>query len=475
MGVEGIGGKSHMSLLVRQRIIGRKLTRLLFCFGWLFFALTPGLSENVTFETYPKNAKINVGPVTDFTPIGTAGQAIELSGHYEQSVLKLVISAEGRKPWSRTFTSGELPSGTFSERVYLHPTNPLMYLVDFPLAFPVSFAIVMLVLFAGGTYYYRQESGKKRRLAREESLLALGKEYEKEHGDYILIKDLGKGAYGLVRLAVKKDRIGPEGLVAIKTMFLERSSGPSGNAAEMSSVEEDEISRFRREAKILQKADHPNILDVHEWGELNSEHYIVMELLEGTDLKKYLSGKPPLSLDEVREIFSQLASALDYLHERKVFHRDLKPANIQRTLTGHIKLIDFGLATSSEQTSELTQEGAIMGTFDYMAPEHFQGRKQDALYDQFAVGAIIFELLTGRLPHDEPPAGADLGTLLRLYISPRRPLSEFRPDLSLEITAVVDKMVNLNPEDRFESVMAAFKAFDQACSPLAKSGSPDHV
>lgn len=334
-------------------------------------------------------------------------------------------------------------------------------MVDFPFFYPAVFSILSLLLLTSGIYFFRIKPEKQKILKREETLSSLGKEYEKDHGDYLLIKDLGQGAFGVVRLGVRKDRLSQDGLVAIKTMFLQKST-PESSDGNSKAAEEDDVSRFRREAKILQKANHPNILRIYEWGERESEHYIVMELLEGSDLKEYLLEHPRPSLAEVREMFCQISSALDYLHKENVFHRDLKPANIHRANTGQVKLIDFGLATSADQTRKLTQVGAIMGTLDYMAPEHFLGTKQDAFYDQFALGAILFELLTGRLPHEEPPKNADFNTLLQLYLSPRRSLKEFRPDLTPELCAVIDKMVAIKPEDRFESVKAAFEAFDIA-------------
>ena len=439
----------------------------------LLLSLSPTSAQTVTFESYPKDAAVNVSssaPGGGLTPVGPANQPLDLSSRYEQSVLKIVITAKGRRDWSQSFTKGELKDGVYGERIYLHPTNPLMYLVDFPLAYPGLFCILSLFLLSTGTYYYRVESGKRKVRQRENTLLSLGKEYEKDHGDYLLIKDLGQGAFGVVRLGVRKDRLSQDGLVAIKTMFLNKST-PQSPDASSKAAEEDDVSRFRREAKILQKANHPNILRIYEWGERESEHYIVMELLEGSDLKDYLQDHPRPELVEVREMFYQISSALEYLHKEDVFHRDLKPANIHRSHDGQVKLIDFGLAASADQTRKLTQEGAIMGTLDYMAPEHFLGTKQDAFYDQFALGAILFELLTGRLPHDEPPKGADFNTLLLLYLAPRRSLKEFRPDLSPELCDAIDKMLAKEPKDRFESVKAAFEAFDLALArePMSRS------
>lgn len=439
---------------------------LLFLITWVLLS-APGLSQNVTFETYPKDATVNIGSGAPdgYTPLGPANQPINLSSHYERSVLKLVVTAEGRKPWSKTFTSGELQEGTFGERIYLHPTNPLIYVVDFPLAFPGFFITTFSVILGFGFYYYREESAKRRARRAEAELLALGKEYEKDYGDYTLIKDLGQGAMGLVRLALKKGSRSASDLVAIKTILLSKSQ-----VDDHTESDESDIVRIRREAKILQDANHPNIVRVYEWGERGGEYFIVMELLKGQDLKEYLKQNAPLPLTEVRGIFSQITSALNYLHERSVFHRDLKPANIHRLESGHIKLLDFGLATSSDQSRAVTQEGTILGTPDYMAPEHYYGRKQDEFYDQFSVGVIIFETLTGRLPVDEARLNAPFHELFVLYTSPRRPLRDFRPDLSPELGNVIDRMLDVEPENRFPTIRAAFEAFDEAYVAFQKTG-----
>ena len=442
--------------------------RIFLCSGLLFASFaSPGSGQNVTFETYPTAAQINIGSGTPngYSPLGPAGQMINLSDLYHQSIIKIVVTADGRKPWIQTFTSGELQSGTYSERIYLHPNNPLMYLVDFPLAFPRVFAVVLVVLMVGGIYYYREESAKKRKQIREDALLALGKEYEVDYGDYIAIKTIGQGGMGTVELGVRKDRLTPDGLVAIKTIFTDSSEEAESKTGPGDEAKETAITRLRREAKALRDSNHSNILCLYDWGERDNKHYIVMELLEGTDLQKYLEEKSFLTPAEVTHIFSQIASALDYLHQKKIFHRDIKPANIHRSPSGHIKLIDFGLAKSADQTRQLTKKGALMGTLQYMAPEHLQGKEQDAFYDQFAVGVVLFELLTGRKPVDK------LQATLQDYCSPRPPIRDFCPDLKPEQAAVIDKMLSLEPQERFESIKAAFEAFEQANASEAKEDS----
>ncbi|MFA5508594.1 MAG: serine/threonine-protein kinase, partial [Vulcanimicrobiota bacterium] len=324
------------------------------------------------------------------------------------------------------------------------------------LAFPLIFVPLILVLAAGGFYYYREESTKRKVARREKALVALGKEFEKEYGDYLGIAFIGQGAMGVVEKGVRKDRLSADGIAAIKTILLRNLE--AFTIEEKEERMESAIDRFRREAKILQSTNHPNIPRLYEWGEKEKELYIVMEFLDGRDLEDYLKENGDrLSVPEIREIFSQLSSALDYLHQRGVFHRDLKPANIQRTEGGKIKILDFGLAISAQATKRITKAGDVMGTLDYMAPEALLGNEPDASFDQFAVGVIVFQMLTGSLPlaHITNPTLGD-------YIQPRRSVKECDADISDEIAAVVDKMLSLDPKDRFESVHAAFEAFEQA-------------
>lgn len=432
--------------------------------GILLLLLSGVLSaQEVTFKVYPSDAKIYRAAGTpdgrDF--LGEPNKPINLGDKYQNSLLKVIVAADGRKAWQQSFTSGELPAGVYPERIYLHPENPLMYLVDLPQAFPIPFTIGFLLLGAGGFYYYREESAKRKTATRESALLALGKEYEKDCGDYTLIKDLGQGGMGMVRLGIRKGSTSAADLVAVKTVIFPTSQELTPE--EQDTQSETTVARFRREAKILTDANHPNILKIYDWGVRDKEHYIVTEYLEGQDFREYMDDISILPTEEVYTFFSQVSSALQYLHGQGVYHRDLKPANIRRSPSGDAKIIDFGLATSPQQSKEITVQGAIQGTLLYMAPEHLQGQKQDELYDQFALGAILFEMLAGRPPIDEL-TDDNLGFMqvFTHYTAPRYPLSKFRTDLSEELTAVVDRMLQPAPSDRFPNIKEAFDAFEKA-------------
>src|SRR6516165_6602689 len=164
--------------------------------------------------------------------------------------------------------------------------------------------------------------------------------------------------------------------------------------------------RFEREAKTISNLNHPHICVLHDIGSQDGMDYLVMECVEGETLAKRLE-KGPLSLDQVLKLGAQIADALDKAHRSGVVHRDLKPGNIMMTPVG-AKLLDFGLAkpappmaslatlTVTKNDSPLTEEGAVVGTFQYMSPEQVEGKDLDNRSDIFSLGAVLYEMLTGQ-------------------------------------------------------------------------------
>ena len=167
--------------------------------------------------------------------------------------------------------------------------------------------------------------------------------------------------------------------------------------------------RFEREAKAVSSLNHPHICTLHDVGEQDGVHYLVMELVEGDTLHQRLE-KGRLPLDQALEYAIQIADALDKAHRQGVVHRDLKPGNIMLTKSG-TKLLDFGLAKlkgdaaevsplsqmpTQDPSAPLTAEGTIIGTLQYMAPEQLEGKEADARTDIFAFGAVVYEMVTGK-------------------------------------------------------------------------------
>ena len=155
--------------------------------------------------------------------------------------------------------------------------------------------------------------------------------------------------------------------------------------------------RFRREAEAAAKLMHPNIITVYELGLEGEQLFMAMELLDGIDLKHALTGRK-MSLDEKLGVMEQICEGLAFAHGHEIVHRDLKPANIHILPSGKVKIMDFGLARFGG--SEMTTTGMVMGTPHYMSPEQVRGAKADARSDVFALGCVLYEMLTGRKPFD---------------------------------------------------------------------------
>ncbi len=205
------------------------------------------------------------------------------------------------------------------------------------------------------------------------------------------------------------------------------------------SVREDFAERFRREASALARLAHPNIVAVHDFGQADDGHYfMVMELVDGSDLATRLKNCGVLPPEEAVRIVRQVCNALHYAHERGVVHRDIKPGNILLDAEGNAKVSDFGIAQLAyeEATGNFTVTGTLLGTPDYTAPEQFMPLGQvDQRADIYSVGVMLYELLTGHLPR---------GVF--------RPVSELAP-VGRRLDAVLARAMQSEPERRYSGVM----------------------
>jgi serine/threonine-protein kinase len=206
--------------------------------------------------------------------------------------------------------------------------------------------------------------------------------------------------------------------------------------------------RFEREERIGQRLDHANIIKVRKPKE-KSRMYMAMEFVEGRSLRAMLHDKRPLPTDKALDIARQLCDALVYLHAQGIVHRDLKPENILILPDGHIKLLDFGIALD-EASRRLTWFGlsSTVGTPDYMAPEQVGGRRGDARTDIYAVGTMLYEMLTGELPY----SGANVQTLMRAKQNDDpRPPRQLVSTISPEIEEIIMHAIERSPRYRYES------------------------
>jgi serine/threonine-protein kinase len=226
-----------------------------------------------------------------------------------------------------------------------------------------------------------------------EDLMATGTDTRPTLGRYEVIKQLGKGAMGIVYLG-KDPRINRT--TAIKTFQF-------GDEFEPEEAEKLK-KQFFREAESAGTLAHPNIVTIYDAGDEQDLAYIAMELLEGDDLEKHTKKDNLLPMRKVIGYMADIADGLDYAHQKGIVHRDIKPANIMLLKSGVVKITDFGIAriTATSQT----QTGVVKGTPFYMSPEQFSGEKVDGRSDIFSLGVMFFQLLTGELPFraDNPAA-----------------------------------------------------------------------
>lgn len=234
-----------------------------------------------------------------------------------------------------------------------------------------------------------------------------------------------------------------------------KASDPDGNPVILKFPDPSLISdlatyeRFRREFTIGQKMNHPAIPKATALVESPEGVFIALEYIEGESLRTYISDNAPLPLDEALSIADQLSEVVDYLHSNGVYHRDLKPENIIIGTDGKIHIIDFGTALL-EGTRRVTWRfgSDTFGTPDYMAPEQIQGKRGDARTDIYALGIILYEMLTGTVPfHGDNALSVMNQHLTANPISPRK----IQPSIPPEIEAIILKSIRRNPDERYQS------------------------
>jgi eukaryotic-like serine/threonine-protein kinase len=210
--------------------------------------------------------------------------------------------------------------------------------------------------------------------------------------------------------------------------------------------------RFRREAQNAAALNHPAIVAVYDTGEVQSESgplpYIVMEYVDGQTLREIVKTTGPMTQQKVIEVMADVCAALDFSHRHSIIHRDVKPANIMINRAGAVKVMDFGIARALGEGQNVTQTAAVIGTAQYLSPEQARGEAVDARSDVYAVGCVLFELLTGEPPFtgDSPVAVA----YQHVREDPRAP-SERNPEISPALDAVVLKALSKNPLNRYQS------------------------
>lgn len=252
-------------------------------------------------------------------------------------------------------------------------------------------------------------------------------------GRYQVLRELGRGGMGIVFQAQDKQLNEP---VAIKILSPILSNNAEG------------LARLQREVSAARRITHPNVIRIHDISEVNGLHFVSMEYFQGQVLKDYIKQNGPASQLLGFNIASQICDGLEAAHRQGVIHRDLKSQNVIINNANQIKIIDFGLAHASHMEG-MTATGLILGTPEYMAPEQVAGKKVDERADIYALGIILFELFTGKVPFTGDSAIA-VG-FRQIKEAPPAP-SSFNPQVSKELDAAILKALNKDPLQRYRSV-----------------------
>ena len=284
-------------------------------------------------------------------------------------------------------------------------------------------------------------------------------------GRYQVLAGVGGGGLGVVSgaRAARIDRT-----VAIKVLIGEHSEN-----AELR-------ERFEHEARAISRLNHPNICTLHDVGEQDGTHFLVMEYVEGETLAKRLE-KGALPLGEMLRIGGEVAGALAAAHRQGVVHRDLKPGNVMVGRNG-VKLLDFGLAKlhaashglgpgqAATEIGDLTRTGQIMGTFQYMSPEQAEGREADARSDVFALGAMLYEMATGRRPFEGATRASLMAAVLRLEPPA---VTALVPGLPAQLDLLIGGCLAKDPDARWQCAADVGRLLRSVADGAAAAGAPD--
>jgi len=258
-------------------------------------------------------------------------------------------------------------------------------------------------------------------------------------GPYQISARIGTGGMGEVYLA-QDSRL--ERKVALKVLhdYFTRDDEP--------------LRRFQQEARAASALNHPNILTIHEIGQIDSRHFIVTEFIEGETLRQRMN-RTQIKVGEALDVAIQVASALAAAHQAGIAHRDIKPENIMLRPDGVVKVLDFGLAKLTEQKGDdleaatlvNTKQGIVMGTAHYMSPEQARGQKIDERTDLFSLGAVLYEMVAGRVPFEGKTMTDVLASILRVEPAP---LNQSASGTPTELERIVDKALRKDKEERYQ-------------------------
>ncbi|NLY89032.1 MAG: Stk1 family PASTA domain-containing Ser/Thr kinase [Firmicutes bacterium] len=249
---------------------------------------------------------------------------------------------------------------------------------------------------------------------------------------YRILELIGEGGMALV---YKAECVLLQRTVAVKVLRPQYSS------------DKEFVTRFRREAQAAASLSHPNVVNIYDVGEDEGVHYIVMELIEGDNLKSLIRKEAPLLVNQALRIALQICEALRHAHDHNIIHRDIKPHNILLTADGRVKVTDFGIARAIS-AGGFTQTGVVMGSVQYFSPEQAKGLPVGPQSDLYALGCVIYEMLTGEVPFTgESPIAIALKHIQEKPAS----VKDLRSDLPPGVVKIIEKALAKDPEERYPS------------------------
>jgi eukaryotic-like serine/threonine-protein kinase len=264
-------------------------------------------------------------------------------------------------------------------------------------------------------------------------------------GHYQILSLLGAGGMGEVYLAEDQSLRRKVALKLLPGRFTQ---------------EADRVRRFEQEARAASALNHPNILTIHEIGQVDGRHYLVTEFIDGQTLRQRMKSAR-LEIREALDVAVQVASALAAAHEAGIVHRDVKPENVMLRRDGYVKVLDFGLAKLTEprvqaiDTAALTaaevstEAGVVMGTVHYMSPEQARGQKVDGRSDIFSLGVVLYEMIAGRVPFEGKTSSDVIAALLA---KEPLPLTQFLPEVPVEMERIMTKALQKDREERYQTI-----------------------
>jgi serine/threonine-protein kinase len=277
------------------------------------------------------------------------------------------------------------------------------------------------------------------------------------NGRYELHRRIARG--GMADVFLARDQL-LDRPVAVKVLFPEYAADPSF------------VERFRREAQSAANLNHPNIVSVYDWGQEQGTYFIVMEYVEGRSLADIIKTEGPLHPQRAAEVASDMAAALGFAHRNGMVHRDVKPGNVLISPTGQVKVADFGIARALGASSDdnLTQAGSVMGTATYFSPEQAQGLPLDPRSDLYALGVVLYEMVTGGPPFTgDSPVAIAYKHVQEQAVLPR----QVNPDVPVALEAIILKLMAKSPAARYASaddLRADLRRFSEGLPVAAMGG-----